>query len=140
MRRSESFEPLEPREPLNLRPILGGLVVIVGLVLFAVSFVWPTSSSSSTTWSTEQAIEYQTASKNLHSLSHEYARAAGTEEAQEVRAKLDKAKSEFATLSEDLESAIARPKRLAWYLRIGACVMVLAGAAGFFYTNRMHGE
>jgi hypothetical protein len=139
MRRSE-FEPLEPREPLNLRPILCGLVVIVGLVLFAASFVWPSSSTSTAAWSTEQAVEYQTASKNLHSLSHEFARAAGTEEAQKVRAELDKAKSEFATLSEDLESAIARPKRLSWYLRIGACLMVLAGAAGFFYTNRMDGE
>lgn len=42
-------------------------------------------------------------------------------------------------LSEDLESAIARPKRFAWYLRIGACVMVVVGAVGFFYSNRMHG-
>ncbi|HJQ79969.1 MAG TPA: hypothetical protein VJ828_08445 [Lacipirellulaceae bacterium] len=132
------IEPLEPRKALNLRPILCGVAVIVGLVLFVVSFVWPTASTNSTVWSTEQAVEYQSASSNLHRLSHEYARTAGTEESKQVQAELDKAKSEFATLSGDLESAIARPKRLAWYLRIGACVMVVVGAVGFFYSNRIH--
>jgi hypothetical protein len=135
MRRNESFGPLEPRKPLNLRPILCGLAVILGLVLFAVSFVWPASSTRSASWSTEQAVEYQAASANLHRLSHEYARTAGTNEAQQVRAELDKAQSDFATLSDDLESAIARPKRLAWYLRIGATLLVAAGAAGIFYRG-----
>jgi hypothetical protein len=133
--RNESFGPLEPRASVNLRPILCGLAVIVGLVLFAVSFVWPATSTNSTAWSTEQAVEYQSASSNLHRLSHEYARTAGTEKAQQVRAELDKAQSEFATLSDDLESAIARPKRLAWYLRIGAAILVAAGAAGIFYRG-----
>jgi hypothetical protein len=133
------IEPLEPREPLNLRPILSGLLVIAGVVLFAVSFIWSAASTRSAVWSTEQAVEYQAASSNLHRLSHEYARTAGTEEAKQVRAELDKAQSEFATLSDDLESAIARPKRLAWYLRIGACVLALVGAVGFFYSSRMHG-
>jgi hypothetical protein len=138
--RNESFGPLEPREPINLRPILSGLAVIAGLILFAISFVWPATSSRSAAWTTEQAVEYQSASSNLHRLSHEYARTAGTEQSKQVRAELDKAQSEFATLSDDLESAIARPKRLAWYLRIGACVMVLAGATGFFYSIRVHGS
>lgn len=133
------IEPLEPRATLNLWPIASGLAVIAGLVLFAVSFIWPATSTQSADWSTEQAVEYQSASSNLHRLSHEYARTAGTEESKQVQAELDKAKSEFATLSGDLESAIARPKRLAMYLRIGACVMALVGAAGFFYSNRMHG-
>ena len=132
------IEPLEPRATLNLRPILSGLAVIAGLVLFAVSFVSPATSTRSAAWSTEQAVEYQSASSNLHRLSHEYARAAGTDEANRVRAELDKAQSEFDVLSDDLESAIARPKRLAWYLRIGACLMVFVGAAGFFYSNKMH--
>jgi hypothetical protein len=141
MGRNESFGPLdEPRKPLNLRPILCGLAVMAGLVLFAASFVWPASSTGSTAWSTEQAVEYQKASKNLHSLSHKYARTEGTEESKKVRAELDKAQSEFATLSEDLESAIARPKRLAWYLRIGATILVAAGAVALFYSNRMHGD
>jgi hypothetical protein len=132
-------EPLEPREPLNPLPILCGLLVVVGLVLFAISFVWPGSSTRTSAWSDDQAAEYQAASANLHRLSHDYARSAGTDQAKQVRAALDKAQSEFTTLSSDLESAIARPKRLATYLRIGACAIVLAGAAGFFYSNRMQG-
>jgi hypothetical protein len=127
--------PLEPRESLNLRPIASGFAVIAGLVLFAVSFIWPAASTQSAAWSTERAVEYQSASSNLHRLSHEYARTAGTEESKQVQAELDKAKSEFATLSEDLESAIARPKRLAWYLRIGAAILVAIGAAGIFYRG-----
>ncbi len=55
-----------------------------------------------------------------------------------MRAELDKARKDFDGLSTDLESAIARPKRLAIYMRIGAGVIVLAGAAGFFYSNRIH--
>ena len=137
--RNESFGPLEPREPLNLRPILCGLAVILGLILFAASFIWPKSSTRSANWSTEQAVEYQAASANLHRLSHEYARTAGTDEAQKVRAELDKAQSDFATLSEDLESAIRRPKRLAWYLRIGAAILVVAGAVGVFYGGSNNG-
>ena len=35
-----------------------------------------------------------------------------------IHTELDKAQSEFDVLSDDLESAIARPKRLTWYLRI----------------------
>jgi hypothetical protein len=132
-------EPLEPREPINPWPILCGLLVIVGLVLFAVSFVWPGSSTRNSAWSTDQAVEYQAASANLHRLSHEYARTAGTDEAQKVRAELEKARKDFDGLSTDLESAIARPKRLAMFLRIGACALVLIGAAGFFYTNRADG-
>jgi hypothetical protein len=132
-------EPLEPREPINPWPILCGLFVIVGLVLFAVSFVWPGSSARNSAWSADQATEYQAASVNLHRLSHEYARTAGTNEAQQVRAELEKARKDFDGLSTDLESAIARPRRLAMFLRIGACAMVFAGAAGFFYTNREHG-
>lgn len=135
MRRNESFEPLEQREPLDLRLILCGLLVVLGLVLFAISFVWPAFSTRSASWSTEQAVEYQAASANLHRLSHEYARTAGTEKSRQVRAELDKAQSDFATLSGDLESAIARPKRLAWYLRIGAALLVAAGAAGIFYRG-----
>jgi hypothetical protein len=139
-RRNESYGPLEPRKPLNLRPILCGLAMIIGLVLFAVSFVWPASSTSTAAWTTEQAVEYQAASSNLHRLSHEYARTVGTDKAQKVRAELDKAQSDFATLSEDLESAIRRPKRLAWYLRIAAAILVAAGAIGIFYRGGSNGD
>jgi hypothetical protein len=132
-------EPLEPREPIDPWPIICGLFVIVGLVLFAVSFVWPGSTARNSAWSADEAVEYQSASANLHRLSHEYARTAGTDKAQQVRAELEKARRDFDGLSTDLERAIARPKRLATFLRIAACAMVFAGAAGFFYTKRAQG-
>jgi hypothetical protein len=133
-------EPREPRAPLNPWPILCSLLVVIGLVLFAVSFVWPGSSTRSRAWSTEQAIEYQSTSEDLKRLTLEYGKAAESPGAQELRKELQKKEQEYAKLHAGLESAIARPKRLAMYLRIGACVMVLVGAAGFFYSNRMHGD
>jgi cell division protein FtsL len=131
-------EPLEPREPINPWPILCGLVVIVGLVLFAVSFVWPGSSTRSAAWSTEQAIEYQSASEDLKRLTLEYGKAAESPGAQQLREELQKKEKEYAELHSDLESAIARPRRLAIFLRVGACLIVLVGAAGFFYSSRAH--
>jgi hypothetical protein len=128
------------REPLNLRPILCGLLVVVGLVLFAVSFVWPGSSTRSAGWSTDQAVKYQTASTNLHRLSHEYARTTGTDKAPQVRAELQKAQSEFSELGGELESAIARPKRLAMMLRIGGLALAAIGAVGVFYSGGSGGD
>ena len=93
-------------------PILSGLLVIVGLVLFAVSFVWPGSSSRTSAWSADQAKEYQAASANLHRLSHEYARTAGTDEAKQVRAETE-GRNGLRRLERRTESAIARPKRIA---------------------------
>jgi hypothetical protein len=128
-------EPLEPREPIDPWPILSGLLVIVGLVLFTVSFVWPGSSSRTSAWSADQAKEYQAASANLHRLSHEYARTAGTDEAKKVRAELEKARTDFDGLSDELESAISRPKRIAILMRIGGVALAVAGAAAVYFMG-----
>jgi hypothetical protein len=125
----------EPREPLAVRPIISAVFVIVGLGLFAFSFVWPGSSTRLARWSTDQALEYQAASANLHRLSHEFSRSAGTDKAQQVRAELHKAQSEFDVLRAELDSATARPKQIAMLLRFGGLALAAAGAADIYFRR-----
>jgi hypothetical protein len=117
----------------NKRQILVGILLLLGLLLLGVSFVGFGYSSSAANWSPDQAREYQAASSNLHRLSHEYAQKAATGEGQKVRAELSEAQQHYQRLRENLDAAIERPKRLTWFARMAALILIAAGIAAFFY-------
>ena len=113
------------------RKTLAAILVVVGAGLIALSFVWPGESSQRGAWSYEQAKQYQAAASKLHSLSHEMAHAEPDREAV-VRAELKTAKAEYDSLRGDLDSALSRPQRWAWMMRLGGLFAVFFGGVLLF--------
>jgi hypothetical protein len=98
-----------------------------GILLFALSFVWPGQAASRAAWSPEQAKAYDAASIKLHSLSQETVAGAGSNNAKALRAKVDQAEAEYKVLRSQLDSAIDRPKHITLALRISASLLAIVG-------------
>jgi hypothetical protein len=113
---------------------LAAVLIVIGLATIAASFVLPAASSRRAAWSDEQAKQYQAASIKLHSLSHEavHAEESHDDESEAIQGELKKAQAEFDALRGDLESAMGRPKRLAWLLRVGGVLLVLGASAAIY--------
>jgi hypothetical protein len=115
------------------------VLLVIGAGLITWSFVKPSLSSARAAWSQEQADAYQQTSIKLHGLAHEAIHAAGSPREREAVAELDKARADFEVLKAQLESAISRPNRIAWILRIGG-MLVMAAGAGVLYRTSHHEE
>src|SRR5687767_6464921 len=103
---------------------LAAVLIVIGLAMIVASFVLPVASSRRAAWSDEQARQYQAASIKLHSLAHEAVHAAESNGDAAVQGELKKAQAEYDVIRGELESAMGRPKRLAWLLRIGGVLLV----------------
>lgn len=125
----------EPATMPAWRPIVAAVMLAIGIGLVALSFAWSTIFNGNGGWSNEQAREYQAASQQLHSLSHEYSQRARQGNDSALHEELEKAKLEYDSLRSDLDAAIARPRRVEIALRtIG---MALIGASGvLLYQSR----
>ena len=113
---------------------LAAILMVLGLAATVASFLLPTSSTRRAAWSDAQARKYQAASIKLHSLSHEAAHideASGhtSKEHAAVHDELAKAQVEYDVLRGELDSALGRPKRLAWLLRTGGILALVFGGA-----------
>jgi hypothetical protein len=117
------------------QPLSAVLLVIAGLALIASSFIWPIVSTSVSGWTQEQALQYQAASARLHSLSHEFAHAAQQGNDQTLQTELDKTQAEYEVLRSQLESAMDRPRRVAWLLRLGGLLLAGVGVANLYFRT-----
>jgi hypothetical protein len=104
------------------------LLLVIGAGFVVWSFVKPSLSSARAAWTQEHADAYQVTAIKLHGLAHEAIHATGSAKEREVKAELEKAQAEYDVLRTQLESAIARPNRIAWMLRIGGILLMAAGA------------
>ena len=116
--------------------ILSAALLLGGIGLIAWSFMGIRPSAGNSGWSRERARDYQAAAIKLHGLSHDSVHATQPEKIQAVDAELKKAHAEYDALRSELESAIARPKQVAWMLRIGGVVLALVGG-GLLYKLPM---
>jgi hypothetical protein len=119
------------------RDWLAAILLIGGLALLAMSYVWPGRATRRANWSLEQARAYQAASEKLHSLSHESVHAIGTNDEKEVGEKLAQAKAEYDVLRCQLDSAIDRPKQVRLMLRVCGFALAAAGAAILYKGKRL---
>ena len=122
----------EPATVATSRHVLAAIMLAVGIGAAVLSFAWTSISSGRSKWSNEQARKYQTAAAKLHGLSHEYAHQAREGNERGIRDRLAKAQAEYESLHALLESAIARPKQVAWALRVVGILLMAAGALGLF--------
>ena len=129
---SGSQSPAAPRGGNSGRLLLSLALLAGGLALIAWSFLGAASAKHSG-WSPEQASEYQAASARLHGLSHSYAEQLRGGDPGAAKAELDQAKEEYNALRERLDAAIARPKRIAWLLRVGGAALALAGGCLLYW-------
>jgi hypothetical protein len=106
-------------------------LILVGVAVIALSFVWPTNASQRGGWSLEQARRYQAAAIKLHGLSHDVAHASADREAA-IRAELNSAKTEYGALRNDLDAAISRPRRWSWILRTAGILALILGGTRLF--------
>ncbi len=131
----------EPAKSPVWGQVLSGVLLLSGIGLIAWSLILPALSNGRRSWSQEQARQYQMTAIRLHGLSHDMVHAAeqGSEEA--TRAELDKAQTEYDLLRRQLESAMARPRYIAWLLQIGGVLLAAAGVTGLFLLRasaRLH--
>ena len=119
----------QPPKQSAWRQPLAAFLLAGGIAMVAVSFFWPSDSSNRANWSPQQARAYQAASVKLHSMSHETAHAAGSQDEKAVREKFDQAKAEYDALRGELDAAIDSPKNIRYALRIFGSLVAIAGLA-----------
>jgi hypothetical protein len=125
---------------LGRSQLLAAVLILVGLAMIAASFLLPVESSRRGAWSDEQARRYQAVSIRLHSLSHQVTHAAEDKHSN-LEKQRQEAKAEFDTLRSELESAVARPKRMSWLLRLVGVLLILGGvAANHFWPPPEKGD
>jgi len=124
----------EPRKTLSWQQVAASLLLAIGCALVSLSFAWPRVAGGSAAWPKDQALRYQRAAANLHSLSHKYAQAAAQGDERAVRRELEQAHGEYSEVRSELDSAMARPKRLATIIRALGLVLAVVGAVAFYYS------
>jgi hypothetical protein len=107
----------------------------VGLLLVVASVFLPASAVSGTSWSPEQAKQYQAASVKLHSLS-QTAASSTPEKQRELRTQLHDAEKEYASRRAELDAAIRRPHRVTTLLRVAGIALAAAGGIGAYLGRK----
>src|SRR4051812_31606492 len=91
-------------------PWIAVLLLVCGVAILTVSFIWPSDAASRSNWSQENAKAYQAASIKLHSLSHESAHSVGKPDEDSVRKEFEQAKTEYTDIRRQLDNTIEGPK------------------------------
>ena len=123
-------------ETKSRRQRVASVLLFTGVAFVAASFVWPRVFSSRAEWSDELALKHQTASANLHGLTHKYSHELETARSSELPQELREAQHEFADLSRQLDAARARPRQIATALRAAGIGLSIFGAALYFAAGR----
>jgi hypothetical protein len=122
----------EPADSPAWRSLIAIILLISGLGSIAWSFIALNVSTGRTAWSEEQAREYQAASSRLHSLSHQFAQQANRGN-ETVARQLKQAEADYDSLRGQLESAMARPQRIAILLRVAGLLLLVVGGACLYF-------
>ena len=105
--------------------LLSSLLVVGGILLLGVSFLWPAVDNGSSTWTDDKAAEYQEVSARLHGLSFRDLNKA------ENKKLFDEAESQYRALDDQLQNARTRGSRTAFWLKIVGGVLAAVGGVGY---------
>jgi hypothetical protein len=125
----------EPEHRSDWRTALAIALIALGLLIVVASVIMPASAAGGTNWSLEQAKQYQAASVKLHSLSHTSA-SANPEKQRELKSQLQEAEKDYASRRVDLDSAISRPTRVRWILRMAGVAVAAAGGVCAYLSRK----
>ena len=123
------------------QPLWPPILIIVGLVVLAGSFLVNSVVPPSTRWSEEDGLKLQKAANDLHSASYELPQASdsgGPDSGKRpgydpvaAKAKYDAAKQEYEKQSARLEQARTGGAWLPWAMRVLGALVVVIGAGGY---------
>jgi hypothetical protein len=111
-------------------------LLLAGIALILVSFLWPSLPIGKPAWSEDQAKEYQSASATLHGLSHKYENELNHAKNGALPTEFQQAKDKYEHLHQQLNEARQGPSRLATLLFCGGILFSLVGAAIYFLSGR----
>lgn len=110
------------------------IMLLLGLLLLAGSFLWPAAGPSQGDWTEAKATRRQELNRKIHAMSHVGASHDGEDEhgadANAV-AELATAKAERKQLQDELVAARQHSKQIAWYLKWGGISLVAVGAISY---------
>jgi hypothetical protein len=133
---------------------LPAAVIVLGIVFFLLSFLWPAVMGAGTVWSEEQAEEYAEAAADLHAMLHaemhaEAGDAAGHEghhghghagaHERVTQETLDQAKERYAVAKSDLAGARAMRSGPARFFKWTGLVFFALGVVGYFVVRNAAG-
>jgi hypothetical protein len=128
-------ESEQAEQSLPWRAIVAAVLLVGGIGIVALSFVWTRVANPRANWSTDQARQFQAAAARLHSLSHQHAQQSQQGDRQKMNAELELAKSEYQLLEGHLDAARSRPKNVAFGLRLTGMALMAAGALGLYRSR-----
>jgi hypothetical protein len=111
-------------------------LLLSGIALILVSFLWPSLPIGKPAWSEDQAKEYQSASATLHLLSHKYENELNHARNGALPTEFQQAKDKYEHLRQQLDEARQGPSRLATLLFCGGLLFSLVGAAIYYSSGR----
>ncbi len=111
-------------------------LLLAGIALISLSFLWPSLPLGKPAWSEDQAKDYQSASATLHGLSHKYENELNRAKNGALPAEFQQAKDKYDHLRQQLDEARQGPSRLATLLFCGGILFSLVGAAIYFSSGR----
>jgi hypothetical protein len=123
----------EPKRELDWRTLIPAVLVIGGILLILGSLLLPTSVTGRAGWSPEQAKKYQEAAVKLHSLSHASLHTSPEADQPAKRKELQQAEADYNAIRSQLDSAIARPKKITWAIRLAGVALVAIGGFGLYH-------
>jgi hypothetical protein len=114
-------------------------IIIVALILFSVSFIWPLLDTGNMSFSEEDAREYQQASVGLHTRIHEYGHSAHAnhrpspeaDDTDDGESELNAARATFDIVRAKRDAALSRGSRIGWIIRCLAILLAAGGVALF---------
>jgi hypothetical protein len=122
----------EPRQTnFDWRGTLCFASIVLGLLLVMLSVFLPDKALTATSWSPEQAKQYQAAALKMHTLSHTAIHSTPDKQ-QQVRRQLQDAEKEYAIHRAELDAALARPHRTTTTLRVAGIALTAAGGIGAY--------
>lgn len=116
--------------PSTRRLTVPYILLIGGMALVLLSSLLPAKLLSPSSWSTEQAKQYQAASLKLHSLSHAALHSTPETDRKAQQKELRQADADYKDIRAQLDAATSRPKHIAFALRVfGAGLLIIGGIA-----------
>jgi hypothetical protein len=119
------------------------LLIGLGSVVVALSFVWPLLSPPESRWTEEQALEHSKAGTHYHSIamgghSHAKGRSGSSGKAAKKAAEdeLAAARQRWEKSKAALDAAQSQGKSTAGWLRYGGAAIALVGVAGLLLDKR----
>lgn len=111
------------------------LVLLLGMVLVAASFLWQRIGGGASSWTKEKALAYQEVSARVHGLTVKMSTTPPEGQTRALQDELVDAQAEYGELRGELDAARGAPGRFARLLRYLGVFLAIAGGVGIAWSR-----